>query len=72
MVKAIILGADAVYIGTAALVSLGCRVCGNCYRGLCPWGIATQREDLVSRLDPETGSKQAANLIQAWTHDSPS
>jgi glutamate synthase domain-containing protein 2 len=69
VVKSIILGADAVYIGTAALVSLGCRVCGNCYRGLCPWGIATQREDLVARLDPETGSRQAANLIQAWTHE---
>jgi glutamate synthase domain-containing protein 2 len=65
--KAIALGADAVYIGTAALIALGCRVCGSCYRGLCPWGIATQREDLVSRLDPETGSKQAANLIHAWT-----
>ena len=25
--KAIALGADAVYIGTAAMVALGCRVC---------------------------------------------
>jgi glutamate synthase domain-containing protein 2 len=65
--KAIALGADAVYIGTAALVALGCRVCGNCYRGLCPWGIATQREDLVNRLDPEEGARQASNLIHAWT-----
>jgi glutamate synthase domain-containing protein 2 len=65
--KAIALGADAVYVGTAALVALGCRVCGNCYRGLCPWGIATQREDLVNRLDPEEGSRQAANLLHAWT-----
>src|SRR5450759_4482586 len=32
LAKSIALGADAVYIGTAALVSLGCRVCGNCYR----------------------------------------
>ncbi|NYT06424.1 MAG: 4Fe-4S dicluster domain-containing protein [Methanomicrobiales archaeon] len=65
--KAIALGADAVYIGTAALVALGCRVCGSCYRGLCPWGIATQREDLVRRLDPDAGSQQAANLIRGWT-----
>ncbi len=36
--KAIALGADAVYIGTAALVAMGCRVCGSCYRGLCPPG----------------------------------
>lgn len=65
--KAIALGADAVYIGTAALVAMGCRVCGSCYRGLCPWGIATQRPDLVARLDPERGAAQVANLIRAWT-----
>lgn len=65
--KSIALGADAVYIGTAALISMGCRVCGNCYRGLCPWGIATQREDLVSRLDPEVESEHVANLIKSWT-----
>ncbi|KQC04622.1 MAG: glutamate synthase [Methanoculleus sp. SDB] len=65
--KAIALGADAVYIGTAALVALGCRVCGSCYRNLCPWGIATQREDLVRRLDPDVGAEQAANLIRGWT-----
>jgi glutamate synthase domain-containing protein 2 len=67
VVKAIALGADAVYIGTAALAAMGCRVCGNCYQGLCPWGIATQRPDLVERLDPDVASKQVANLIHAWT-----
>lgn len=65
--KVIALGADAVYIGTASLVAMGCRVCGACYRGLCPWGIATQREDLVARLDPDEASVQVANLIKAWT-----
>jgi glutamate synthase domain-containing protein 2 len=65
--KIIALGADAVYIGTAALVAMGCRVCGTCYRGLCPWGIATQRPDLVERLDPEIASANVANLIHAWT-----
>ncbi|MDD5047739.1 MAG: glutamate synthase-related protein, partial [Methanoregulaceae archaeon] len=65
--KVIALGADAVYIGTAALVAMGCRVCGTCYRGLCPWGIATPRPDLVARLDPETAGKNVANLINAWT-----
>ena len=67
--KAIALGADAVYIGTAALIAMGCRVCGRCYMGLCPWGIATQRSDLVSRLDPERGALQVENLITAWTHE---
>jgi glutamate synthase domain-containing protein 2 len=65
--KTIALGADAIYIGTAALVAMGCRVCGTCYRGLCPWGIATQRPDLVARLDPEVGSQNVANLIKGWT-----
>jgi Glutamate synthase domain 2 len=65
--KSIALGADAVYIGTASLIALGCRVCGNCYRGLCPWGIATQKQELVDRIDPEVGSEHVANLIKAWT-----
>jgi len=65
--KAIALGADSVYIGTAALVSLGCRVCGSCYRGLCPWGIATQREELTSRIDPDIMYKNVSNLINGWT-----
>ncbi|WP_406655581.1 glutamate synthase-related protein [Methanolobus sp. ZRKC2] len=67
LAKSIALGADAVYIGTASLIALGCRVCGNCYRGLCPWGIATQKPELVERIDPETGSEHVANLIHAWT-----
>lgn len=65
--KLIALGADAVYIGTAALIAMGCRVCGTCYRNLCPWGIATQRPDLVGRLDPDEASVQVSNLIHAWT-----
>jgi glutamate synthase domain-containing protein 2 len=67
LAKSIALGADAVYIGTASLIALGCRVCGNCYRGLCPWGIATQKPELVQRIDPEVGSQHVANLIHAWT-----
>ncbi len=67
LAKSIALGADAVYIGTASLIALGCRVCGNCYRGLCPWGIATQKPELVGRIDPEIGSQNVANLIRAWT-----
>ncbi|NLW76357.1 MAG: FMN-binding glutamate synthase family protein, partial [Methanomicrobiales archaeon] len=65
--KAICLGADAVYIGTAALVAMGCRVCGTCYRGLCSWGIATQRPDLVTRLNPDEAANNVKNLIDAWT-----
>ncbi|MEZ5334124.1 MAG: glutamate synthase-related protein [Methanolobus sp.] len=67
LAKSIALGADAVYIGTASLIALGCRVCGNCYRGLCPWGIATQRPELVSRIDSDVGAENVANLIHGWT-----
>ena len=67
LAKSIALGADAIYIGTAALIALGCRVCGNCYRGLCPWGIATQKPELVSRIDSDVGAENIANLINGWT-----
>lgn len=65
--KIICLGADAVYIGTSALIAMGCRVCGTCYRGTCAWGIATQKPELVARLDPEAGAAQVENLIHGWT-----
>jgi len=35
--------------------------------GALPWGIATQREDLTARLDPDVESEHVANLIHAWT-----
>lgn len=69
VVKAIALGADAIYIGTAALVSLGCHMCQNCYTGRCNWGIATQNPKLTRRLNPEIGFQRATNLMQAWKHE---
>ncbi|MGL5617223.1 MAG: glutamate synthase-related protein [Sarcina sp.] len=69
VVKAIALGADAVYIGTAALLAVGCHLCRSCHTGICNWGIATQREDLVKRLNPEIAYKQLVNLLNAWTHE---
>ncbi len=69
VVKAIALGADAVYIGTAALLALGCHLCRSCQSGKCNWGIATQRPDLVKRLNPDVGSQRLVNLVNAWTHE---
>lgn len=69
IVKAIALGADAVYIATAAMLALGCRLCGTCHLGKCNWGIATQREDLTKRLNPDAGSKRLVNLVTAWTRE---
>jgi glutamate synthase domain-containing protein 2 len=67
--KAIALGADAVALGTAALVTMGCTVCGRCYTGNCSWGITTQRPELTVRLDPEVFGERLANLIRAWGHE---
>lgn len=69
VVKAIALGADSVYIGTAALLALGCHLCRTCHLGKCNWGIATQREDLVKRLNPDIGYKRLVNLMNAWKHE---
>jgi glutamate synthase domain-containing protein 2 len=64
--KAIALGADAVYIGTAALISLGCHVCQQCHTGKCAWGICTTDLKLTKRINPEIGARRAANLLRAW------
>ena len=68
IVKAIALGADAVYIATAALLALGCHLCRTCQAGKCNWGIA-QRPELVKRLNPDVGSQRLVNLITAWNHE---
>lgn len=69
VVKAIALGADAVYIATAALLALGCHLCRSCHTGNCNWGIATQKPELVKRLNPEIGTQRLINLLQAWEHE---
>ncbi|MEM2456746.1 MAG: glutamate synthase-related protein, partial [Candidatus Bathyarchaeia archaeon] len=67
VVKAIALGADAVYIGTAALIAMGCTLCQRCYIGKCPWGIATTDPEISKRLNPEDAYKRVVNLIRAWS-----
>ena len=69
VVKAIALGADACYIGTAALLALGCHLCRSCQTGKCNWGIATQRPDLVKRFNPNIGYQRLVNLVHAWDHE---
>ncbi len=69
IVKAVALGADAVYIASSALLALGCHMCQKCNTGKCNWGIATQDPQLVKRLNPEIGARRASNLIKAWKHE---
>ena len=69
VIKAIALGADACYVGTAALLALGCHLCRTCQTGKCCWGIATQQPELVKRLNPEIGKQRLVNLMTAWNHE---
>ena len=77
--KALALGADAVSIGSAAMVALGCNrdvfvddykalgtlpgYCHHCHTGRCPVGVATQDQDLESRLRPEQGAQWLRNYL---------
>ncbi len=65
--KAIALGADAVNIGTAALIALGCHVCQNCHTGKCAWGIGTTDLALTKRINPDIGARRLANLLRGWS-----
>ena len=77
--KALALGADAVSLGSAAMVALGCNrnvykedyevlgtapgYCHHCHTGRCPVGITTQDADLEKRLDPEQGARRLRNYL---------
>ncbi len=65
--KAIALGADAVNIGTAALIALGCTVCQQCHTGKCAWGISTSDLALTKRINPEIGARRLAGLLRGWS-----
>ncbi|HHW47155.1 MAG TPA: 4Fe-4S dicluster domain-containing protein [Clostridiaceae bacterium] len=69
IMKAVALGADAVYIASSALIAMGCHMCQKCYTGKCNWGIATQDPYLVKRLNPEIAAKRLVNLLNAWAHE---
>ncbi len=67
VVKAIALGADAVYIGTAALIALGCIVCQQCHTNRCAWGICTTDPGLTKRINPDIGARRLVNLLRGWS-----
>ncbi len=77
--KALALGADAVSIGTAALIALNCNraihvedyhaigaepgTCHHCHTGRCPVGVTTHEPELEARLDPESGARRLRNYL---------
>jgi len=69
LAKAIALGADAVGIGSTALMAMGCHMCQGCHTGSCSWGLTTQKPELTRRVDPEWGAERLTNLVHAWSHE---
>jgi glutamate synthase domain-containing protein 2 len=67
--KALALGADAVAIGTGAMVAMGCVVCMRCHEGKCAFGIGTQDPERRARLDIEAAAQRVANYIQGMTYE---
>ncbi|MBQ9026237.1 MAG: alpha-hydroxy-acid oxidizing protein [Methanobrevibacter sp.] len=67
--KALAMGADAVAIGTSALMALGCQQYRICHTGQCPMGITTQDEKLRKRLDIEVASKRVENFLKVSTQE---
>jgi len=66
--KALALGADAVFMGFAMLVAMGCTYCQQCHLGNCPVGIATQDPELRRKLDLKAARK-VYNFITACTEE---
>jgi glutamate synthase domain-containing protein 2 len=69
VVKALALGADAVAIGTGAMVAMGCVVCLRCHEGKCAFGIGTQDPELRKKLDIDVAAQKVANYIQGMTYE---
>jgi len=69
VVKALALGADAVAIGTGAMVAMGCVVCLRCHEGKCAFGIGTQDPERRKKLDIDAAAQRIANYIEGMTYE---
>jgi glutamate synthase domain-containing protein 2 len=68
-IKALAMGADAIAIGTAALMAIGCQQYRICHTGKCPMGITTQDPELRARLDVENSAMGLYNFLNASTEE---
>ncbi|NOY58597.1 MAG: Rieske 2Fe-2S domain-containing protein, partial [Calditrichaeota bacterium] len=64
-IKALALGADGVAIANSAIQAIGCLGMRACQTNNCPVGVATQKEDLRSRLIIDQSALQLKNFLQA-------
>ncbi len=67
--KALAMGADAIAVGTAAMIAAGCQQYRICNTGKCPVGIATQDPALRARLDVDKSALRVANFFKAVTEE---
>jgi len=65
--KALAMGADAVSVGTSALIALGAGYYDDYQDGLDPAGICTQDPELSKRLDPVAAGRRLANYLNVLT-----
>ena len=62
--KALAMGANAVAIGTGAMIAAACQQYKICDTGDCPVGVATQDDGLRMRLKIETAAKRVENYLK--------
>jgi glutamate synthase domain-containing protein 2/rubredoxin len=68
-IKALAMGADAVAIGTAALMACCCQQYRVCNTGQCPVGCTTQDPQLRARLNIDTSAKRVENFLRVCTEE---
>lgn len=67
--KALALGADAVAIGTSALMACGCQQYRMCSTGRCPMGIASQDPELRQMVNIDESAKRLTNFLRVSTEE---
>ncbi len=67
--KALAMGADAVAIGTAALMAAGCQQYRLCDTGHCPVGITTQDPKLRARLIIDISARKVEHFLRVSTSE---
>ncbi len=67
--KALALGADAVAIGTSALMACGCQQYRICNTGRCPTGITTQDPELRGMCNIDESAKRLENFLRVSTEE---
>lgn len=62
--KCLAMGADAVYVATAAMMAIGCQQYRACNNDSCPVGITTHKQHLRDRLSIDQSAKQLENFLK--------